>query len=85
MLKEPTYKDPSNEAPSCIANVIEVGRQARARLRIIEKERMALSFHGVFKFMKQSKTKMVSRVVTFLVPGLRFLATDLNNGLPFTV
>lgn len=62
--------DPSNEDFSCIADVTEAGRQARAEPSITENERMALSFHGIIKSMKQSMTKMFSQEVIFLVPVL---------------
>lgn len=60
LLRKSTCTDPSNEDLSCIANVREVGRQAGVEWRITEKERMALSFHGIIKFMKQSMTTMFS-------------------------
>lgn len=46
--------NPSHEDLSCTVNVKEVGRQARAELGIMEKEKRALNFHGLIKFLKQT-------------------------------
>lgn len=82
LLKEPTYMDPSHEL-SCTVNVTEAGRQARAELRIMEKERRTqLPWVNKINETKHDQNIFMSG---HLVSGLRFLATDLNNGLSFTV
>lgn len=50
--------DTYNEELSCAVNVTEAGRQARAELKIMEKE--SSCFHELIKFVKQNMTRIFS-------------------------